>query len=122
MRDEHGSLYIIDYGLSFLQAPAKGKEKKRGFIGTPRYASLAAHKGLVQKSKDDIESLMYLLAFLYMKKLPWERMSVPKQKKLDEIRKLKEFTSREYFKKIGQNFFYIYEYLTDLKENEEVDY
>lgn len=78
MRDEHGSLYIIDYGLSFLQAPAKGKEKKRGFIGTPRYASLAAHKGLVQKSKDDIESLMYLLAFLYMKKLPWERMSVPK--------------------------------------------
>ena len=78
MRDEHQNLYIIDYGLSFLQIVPKGKEKKRGFIGTPRYASLAAHKGLPQRSKDDIESLMYLLAFLYMKKLPWERISVPK--------------------------------------------
>ena len=31
-----------------------GKQKKKGFIGTPRYASVAAHQGLAQGPKDDI--------------------------------------------------------------------
>ena len=77
MRDESGNLFIIDFGLS---CPINYKDyKKRGFIGTPRYASLSAHKGKAQTGKDDVESLIYLLSFLYSKKLPWRKVSVDKK-------------------------------------------
>ena len=50
--------------------------KVKGFIGTPRYASLQAHNNIYQSKKDDLESLMYLIAFLYLKKLPWMALRV----------------------------------------------
>ena len=47
MRNAKGSLVIIDYGLSAVlplnYSSTFTKQKKRGFIGTPRYASIAAH-------------------------------------------------------------------------------
>jgi len=33
------------------------------FIGTTRYASIAAHKGFELSRKDDIESLIYVLLY-----------------------------------------------------------
>lgn len=67
MRKKDGSLVIIDFGLSSFLSEEKNQYKKRGFIGTPRYASCAAHKGECQKPKDDIESLLYVLAVAYCK-------------------------------------------------------
>lgn len=54
MRKKDGSLVIIDFGLSLFLSEPKNQNKKRGFVGTPRYASCAAHKGECQKPKDDI--------------------------------------------------------------------
>ena len=58
MRNSKGSLVIIDFGLSTIlplnYLATISKQKKRGFIGTPRYASIAAHQGTVQTPKDDI--------------------------------------------------------------------
>lgn len=73
MRNQKGSFYIIDFGLSSLLSTnyQDKQHKKRGFVGTPRYASLAAHHGLVQKPKDDIESLLYVMGSIYTKKAPW---------------------------------------------------
>ena len=45
--------------------------RKRGFIGTPRYACLAAHNGIMQRPKDDLESLLYVIGTMYKKKAPW---------------------------------------------------
>jgi hypothetical protein len=53
MRNDSGNLVIIDFGLSIYTNP-NIFESNRGFVGTPRYASLAAHLGLAQKPKDDI--------------------------------------------------------------------
>lgn len=54
MRNANGNLVIIDFGLaSFIQNDFT-KQKKRGFVGTPRYASLASHRGVCQTPKDDI--------------------------------------------------------------------
>jgi len=41
MRSAEGELFLIDYGLSRYN-PRRGYSMK-GFIGTPRYASLRAH-------------------------------------------------------------------------------
>lgn len=50
MRNAQGSLCIIDFGLSAvynssLSENIQKENKKRGFVGTPRYASIAAHNG-----------------------------------------------------------------------------
>lgn len=56
MRTAEGSFVIIDFGLSTIFSFEKedSEKKKRGFVGTPRYASLAAHMGVPQRPKDDI--------------------------------------------------------------------
>lgn len=44
MRTAQGNIALIDFGLSRKHIDIfKDKRKKLGFIGTPRYASLAAH-------------------------------------------------------------------------------
>jgi hypothetical protein len=64
-------------------------QKKKGFIGTPRYASIAAHIGQDQSKKDDIESLLYNLAYIYFKKLPWLCLKVSGTRKIEEIKNSK---------------------------------
>lgn len=36
---------------------------KKSFIGTTRYASIAAHRGLELGRKDDIESMFYVMIY-----------------------------------------------------------
>lgn len=88
MRNGKGGLVIIDFGLSTILPPNCSsivKQKKRGFIGTPRYASISAHKGLIQTPKDDIESLLYVMGFMMRKKAPWFQLRAPISDRLDKI-------------------------------------
>ena len=47
MRSKNGKLYLIDYGLArILPKKRIGSHRVGGFMGTPRYASIQAHKSL----------------------------------------------------------------------------
>ena len=37
-----------------------------------QYAPVASHLGYTQSRKDDLEAVLYMLAFFYFKGLPWE--------------------------------------------------
>lgn len=82
MRNSFGNLIIIDFGLASFYKSTMNKQKKRGFIGTPRYASLASHKGNYQTPKDDIESLLYVLGTIFLKKAPWFQLKSPVSERL----------------------------------------
>ncbi|EGR32064.1 protein kinase domain protein [Ichthyophthirius multifiliis] len=78
-RDENlNNVYIIDFGISKIYQNYEGKhikfKEEKPFIGTTRYASIAAHKGYELGRKDDLESLLYVLIFLYKGILPWQNI------------------------------------------------
>jgi serine/threonine protein kinase len=95
MLDADRKVYIIDFGIS-SRFSGNGQNLKKNisrngqFIGTPRYASLAAHEGVAEiKPKDDIESLMYVLIYATTHKLPWITGRTSKSK-VEEIGRYKK--------------------------------
>ncbi|CAD8047005.1 unnamed protein product [Paramecium sonneborni] len=76
---EQNLIYLVDYGIA---KQFKDKDDKiipyrenKPFLGTSRYASIAAHKGYELSRKDDLESLGYMLIFLLKGSLPWQNIS-----------------------------------------------
>lgn len=69
-------LYCIDFGLSKKYVKRNGEHipfcENKKFCGTARYASISSHIGHEQSRKDDLESIGYLLVYLYKEKLPWQ--------------------------------------------------
>ncbi|CAD8071373.1 unnamed protein product [Paramecium sonneborni] len=69
--------YLVDFGVS-KSILDKGRhipfKDKKSFIGTTRYASIAAHKGFEISRKDDLESMMYVIIYLILGKLPWQNL------------------------------------------------
>jgi len=67
--EEWNKVYLIDFGISKIFRDKHGKhipyKENRPFIGTTRYASIAAHTGKELSRKDDIESLLYVIIFFY---------------------------------------------------------
>ena len=66
------TLHLVDFGIS-TRAGEVLEEPNAVPLGTPLFASAAAHAGRVTRPVDDIESLCYCLAWLAQGRLPWER-------------------------------------------------
>lgn len=105
MKDADGAYYLIDFGLSREIPLAYKHEYMKGFIGTPRYASVRAHCHLEQSKKDDLESLFYVIAYLYYRKLPWLKLNIiPNDKKMEQIKTLKIRFRESLFKEMPKVF------------------
>lgn len=69
-------VYLIDYGLAkcFLDDKQRHCALKTNetIVGTHRYMSINTHQGFTQSRRDDLESLGYILLYLYHGKLPWQ--------------------------------------------------
>ena len=78
-------LYLIDFGLaqSFLDEKNRHYTMKTNetIVGTTRYMSVNTHHGLTASRRDDLESLGYILVFLYQGKLSWQGQSTVAQLK-----------------------------------------
>jgi casein kinase 1 len=65
---EKNTIYLVDFGISKYYRDEKGQHiefnENKPFIGTTRYASIAAHKGVELGRKDDLESLAYVLIYM----------------------------------------------------------
>lgn len=108
------NIYLIDFGLSMYFLDDNMKHIpccEKAFLGTPRYASIASHNFKQQSRKDDLESLCYMLIYMFKGDLPWCNIDkkLTKKEKYNIIKKLKEdlkdediikesFLPKEYYK------------------------
>ncbi|CAI4226356.1 unnamed protein product [Auanema sp. JU1783] len=118
-------IYILDFGMS--RKHRSNRRQKHffrwmvGFRGTPRYASLDAHKNLVLCPKDDVESWFYQQIELTTGTLLWKSLKdngdIIETKKKCRIELLPKFLTGcppEYHK--------ILTYIDELKYNQQPDY
>jgi serine/threonine protein kinase len=71
--NDGNALYLVDFGLC-KQCSKHIHNTTSSFVGSVNYASIRAHHWLELGSKDDLESLGYIMIFLYCGTLPWSNM------------------------------------------------
>jgi len=75
--DKKNKLHIIDFGFckTYLDGEKHIKQKKiNGLIGSANYTSVNSHNFLEQSRRDDLESIGYILLYLYSGKLEWQNI------------------------------------------------
>ena len=93
-------------------------------VGTERYGSVDALRGLRQGRKDDLESLCYMLIYFFLGKLPWQDIKAEtegeKYKKL--LNEKKKFNIENYKDTIPKEFRTIFKLVKNLKFDEQPKY
>jgi len=127
-RKEKEKLYCIDFGLAkkYIKKNKQHIEQNETgkFCGTARYASRTAHLCLDQSRKDDMESIGYLLIYLYKGKLPWQ--GIKEQEKVKRYKLIGEkkmkITNEELCKNMPKEFTVYMKYIQSLDFDEEPAY
>lgn len=92
---------VIDFGLAKkYRNPKTGVHisyrENKTLTGTARYASISNHLGIEESRRDDMESLGYVLLYLYRGSLPWQGLKgATKEETYDLISEKKKTTSTE---------------------------
>jgi serine/threonine protein kinase len=120
LNNERKRIYIIDFGLckSYMNNDEHNPIKKtNNLIGSLTYASINAHDCIELSRRDDMESLGYMLAFLYLGTLPWQEAKV---ENVDIIKKSKQdITSNDKLPQILVNYI---KYVRSLEYEEKPNY
>jgi len=120
-------LYLIDFGFSkFFDKNCLNDivTDKKNLIGTPRYASINALRGIEQSMRDDLESVGYILVYLLKGKLPWMGIKcMDKNEKIKKIciRKI-ETSSSDLCAGLPKEFVEYFDYCNDLEYEQKPDY
>ncbi|CAD8196950.1 unnamed protein product [Paramecium octaurelia] len=82
-------VYIVDFGISKMYRDSNQKHipfrDGRPFVGTTRYAPIAAHKGHELSRKDDLETLIYILVLFLKGVLPWQNQILQNNKEKQKL-------------------------------------
>ena len=75
---KNNKLYLLDYGLSTMYLDNMSIHKKlnkiSNILGSVNYISVNIHNYILPSRRDDIESIIYVLLYLY-NKLEWENLT-----------------------------------------------
>ena len=120
-------IHIIDFGISKYWKDSNGNhipfKENKPFIGTTRYASISAHFGREVSRKDDLESLGYVLIFLYKGKLPWQNIKPHDNEKNKKVGKIKACINlEELCFELPREFIEYFKYLRKLQFMDEPNY
>ena len=92
-------LYLIDFGLSQLFLDDKHKhimmKTNETIVGTIRYMSINVHQGFTASRRDDLETLGYILMYLYYGELPWQSKKQTSSNTLHSDKKKNVLESKE---------------------------
>ena len=121
--DDESRPVLIDFGLTKRFRTAAGhepKERRNGMIGTLRYVSINCHRQITLSARDDMQSLMFIIAFVLYGHLPWqldkkERHEISKKAQYARVWKLKKKYCRKLFKPRDQVFQLIMDDILNLK-------
>ena len=92
-------------------------------VGTERYGSINALRGLTQSRRDDLESLCYMLIYFFLGKLPWQGIKAENQtEKLEKILNMKKNFKIENYSQIPKHFCTLFSYVKSLKFTQEPKY
>ena len=122
-------IYLIDFGLAKKYYSVSKKQHikfkdGKSLVGTARYCSRNAHKGLELSRRDDIESIGYVLIYFLKGVLPWQGL---KMKKIEEqFNKIAIKKCETTFEKLTENtpdeFLKYFKYCDGLQFEEEPNY
>ena len=78
-KDDNSLIYIIDFGMARKYRSSRTKKhikfsKNNYFAGNIKYSSINTMKGVQPSRRDDLESLGYMIIYLYNQQLPWENL------------------------------------------------
>ena len=125
---ELNKLFCIDFGLSKRYITKNNEHipfvNTRKFVGTARYSSIASHKQKEQSRKDDLESIAYILVYLYKARLPW--MGIKNKDKKEKYRLIGEKKDKtkveELCSGMPKEFVVFLKYVKNLDFNEKPHY
>ena len=116
LNKERNTIYIIDFGFSksfIINNKHIVQKKTFSLIGSNMYASINAHNFIEQSRRDDLESLGYMLLYLFFGSLSWQNIYINEE--IIELKKKIIFVSPKIF-------VYFIKYVRDLKFDERPDY
>ena len=126
--DDTSKLFCIDFGLSKCYLKRNGEHiefsDKKKFCGTARYAGIAAHKNQEQSRKDDLESIGYILVYMYKGKLPWQGIKHKDKKERYRLigEKKESVTEEELCEGMAKEFIVFLKYARNLDYDEKPHY
>lgn len=127
--DDPSTVYLVDFGLAKRYRDHVSKQhlpyrEGKHLTGTARYASIRTHLGIEQSRRDDLESLGYVLVYLFKGVLPWQGIRVAnKKQKYAKIREKKETISvRELCKDMPSQMVEYFRYVRRLQFEDRPDY
>jgi serine/threonine protein kinase len=71
LNEKSKQFYMIDFGFCKKYSVTAEPASTNSLVGSPNYASINAHDCIELSRRDDLESLGYMLMYLYLGKLPW---------------------------------------------------
>lgn len=119
-------IFVIDLGAA-TRYKVNGMhiryDENSGFTGNLTFCSLNVLQGIRASRRDDLESIAYILVYLFRNTLPWSHINTEDTRKRDEQMDIKlDTTSSQLCRGLEPEYKHFLDYCRGLKYEEQPDY